>query len=513
MLARLKSFEPEFLPCALVAAVATALVFLAQAHIGLAPQEEGYLWYGVDAFARGEWPIRDFRSYDPGRYVWCAAWSPVFGGGILGLRAACALFACIGLTAGLLVARRVLPSRAWLAPIAVLIALWQFPGWRPFESSLSLVATYCAMRLFQGSSARTAFACGVFTGIAAIFGRNHGLYAGVALVLVLAMGFRAGNREHIARRIVALLLGTLVGYAPMFALIVLVPGFGTAFVDSILFFVGRDGLNIPHAATWPWTIDYERLQGIELVSTVALSIVFIAYVVVYAFGVIAATLGRLGPIARSPALVAAVCVGLPYVHHVAERSDIHHVAESVHPMLLSALALAAAFGPRAVRVVSVTMLALSALSIGTEQPIGRRFLARGSERAHVAFDAGGTELSIDGLVARRLESVRAHVTSKVPPDAKLLLSTKLLVLYPILGRSSPVWDVYPSWVADTQLHQRMLDELSSVDWIFLQDVAVGGAAERRLASTYPGVWQRMQQDFDRIPTPELPENFVFLHRR
>lgn len=513
MLARLKSFEPELFTCAIVAAVITALVFVAQSRVGLAPQEEGYLWYGVDAVARGEWPIRDFRSYDPGRYLWCAAWSPVFGGGILGLRAACALFAWAGLLAGLLVARRVLPSRAWLVPAGAVIALWQFPGWRPFESSSSLIATYCAMRLVESPSARRSLACGVFVGVTAFFGRNHGLYAAVAFVLVHAVAVHAGRRERIFARLLALTGGTVLGYLPMLALVAFLPGFGRAFVDSVLFFLGRDGLNIPHPATWPWTLDYGRLHGIELAATVALSLVFVAYVAVYSLGGIVAAFGRIGSVARSPALVAAVCVGLPYVHHVAERSDVHHVAESVHPLLLCVLALAGAVGPRLVRGAAAALLAVSLLAIGTEQPLGRRLLARDTERAHVEFDARGTTLSIDGLVARRLEAVRARIARDVPPDAKLLLSTKLLTLYPLLERASPVWDVYPSWPADAELEQRMLDELSSVDWVFLQDVPVGGAEERRLANTYPGVWRRMQQDFDRIPTPELPDNFVFLHRR
>lgn len=526
MIARVKSIEPELSCGAALAAAITALVFVLQAHVGLAPQEEGYLWYGVEAVGRGEWPMRDFRSYDPGRYLWCAAWEHVFGHGILGLRAACAAFAWLGLTAGLLVARRVLPSRAWLVPAGLVIALWQFPAWRPFESSLSLMATWLALLLFESPNARRSFACGIFTGIAAFFGRNHGLYAGAAFVLVHVLALVAerarprtgAQRElHVVRRFAALAGGTLLGYAPMLALVALVPGFGRAFVDSIFFFVGREGLNIPYPATWPWTVDFGRLAGVELAAAIALSLVFVAYVAGYALATLVALRGKLGRLVRTPAIVAALCVGLPYAHHVSERSDIHHVAESVHPLLLCVLALAAAAGARRARLASglalTLLLAISALAIGTEQPLGRRWLARDTPRAFVAFDANGTELSVDGVVAQRLAAVRARVEQEVPRDAKLLLSTKLLVLYPLLDRRAPVWDVYPSWRADQEYEQRMLDELSSVDWAFLQDLPVGGIEEKRFANTYPGVWRRLQQDYERIATPELPENFLFLRRR
>lgn len=528
MFARLKSVEPELLSCAALAAVLTLVAFLAQAHVGLAPQDEGYLWYGVEAVARGEWPMRDFRSYDPGRYLWCAGFEAVFGHGLLVLRAACAAFACIGLTAALLVVRRVVPSRAWLLPAGVLFALWQFPTWRPFDSTPALVATYVALRLVESPNARRALVAGLVTGLAAFFGRNHGLYAGVAFVLALAVAFATGRRERPVMRLAALAFGTVIGYLPMLALVAFVPGFARAFVESVLFFVGRSSLNIPFPATWPWTVDAAHLAGVELAAAYALSLVFVLFVVGYALLGLVTLFGRLGPLVRTPAVVAATCVGLPYVHLVAERSDVYHVAVSVPPLLLGVLALA--FGSRSASgasaeaapsraprragaLVLAALLATSVLAIGTEQPLGRRALARGTPREFVAFDASGTELQVDGVVAQRLAAVRARITSTVPRDAKLLLSTKLLALYPLLDRGSPVWDVYPTWQADAAMEQRMLDELSSVDWVFLQDVAVGGVEEKRFANTYPGVWRRLQQDYERIPTPELPENFVFLHRR
>ena len=71
------------------------------ASLNLIPADEGFLWYGVLQTRAGEIPIRDFQSYDPGRYYWCAAWSFLFGGGILGLRASIAVMQAVGLFFGL----------------------------------------------------------------------------------------------------------------------------------------------------------------------------------------------------------------------------------------------------------------------------------------------------------------------------------------------------------------------------------------------------------------------------
>lgn len=523
MFARLRDFEPDLLACAALAAALTCVAYLLQAHVGLAPQDEGYLWYGVEAVVRGEWPLRDFRSYDPGRYLWCAAFEHVFGGGILVLRAACASFAAIGLTAGLLVLRRC--TRTWFATISggLLLLAWQFPSWRSFDAALALVAVYTAARLAERPSARRTFAAGVLVGLAAFFGRNHGLYLGVAFVGVLVLGGAREGRTPGLRGPAALVGGTLLGYAPMFAAIAVVPGFARAFYESILFYVGRSSLNVPFPATWPWTVDAERLQGVELVSAYALSAVFVLFVVGYAalgFVVLRDRIRRASP---TPELVAALCVGLPYVHLVAERSDIYHVAVTVAPLLLGVVALACEFqrargassapGRSFGAVTLVVLFAISVFAIGTQQPLGRRLAARGSPREYVAFDARGSTLEVDAQVAQRLDAVRARIEREVPSGEPILLGSKLLALYPLLGRKAPVWDVYPLWPADDEAQQRMLDELSSVRWVFLQDLGVGGVEERRFANTHPKVWRRLEQDFDRVPTPELPDNFLFLRRR
>src|SRR5579885_871162 len=52
---------------ALLALALTATLFLFQFRIDWNPSDEGFLWYGAVRTAHGGVPLRDFRSYDPGR--------------------------------------------------------------------------------------------------------------------------------------------------------------------------------------------------------------------------------------------------------------------------------------------------------------------------------------------------------------------------------------------------------------------------------------------------------------
>jgi len=59
--------------------------------------DEGFVWYGCILTAGSKIPLRDFYSYDPGRYYWVAAFSPWLGQGILAMRIATAAFQALGL--------------------------------------------------------------------------------------------------------------------------------------------------------------------------------------------------------------------------------------------------------------------------------------------------------------------------------------------------------------------------------------------------------------------------------
>ncbi|MGB8167109.1 MAG: hypothetical protein WCF18_06430, partial [Chthoniobacteraceae bacterium] len=154
--------------------------YLFDAELGVNFSDEGFLWYGASAVRRGLVPMRDFQAYDPGRYWWTAAWSFVLGEGLMPLRLSCVLFQCLGVFAGLLAARRVCRHWAFLIGVALLLCAWMHPRYKCFEQSIALMFVYAGVLLLEKPSLRRHFCVGLFGGLMAFMGRNHGAYFVVA---------------------------------------------------------------------------------------------------------------------------------------------------------------------------------------------------------------------------------------------------------------------------------------------------------------------------------------------
>ena len=171
-----------------IVALSSALVaisFWLQGDIGLNLADEGYLWYGALRTLEGDVPIRDFRSYDPGRYYWVAGGSFLFGKGILGVRESVAIFQFIGLFFGLLATTRIVKSRIILILVGVLLVIWMFPRFKLFETSITMIGVYVACQLIEHPSKKRLLIAGIFCGLAAFLGRNHGLYNFLAFTSLL----------------------------------------------------------------------------------------------------------------------------------------------------------------------------------------------------------------------------------------------------------------------------------------------------------------------------------------
>ena len=161
-------------------AASTALAFFYwEGRQGFSLWDEGYLWYGVQRVMLGEVPIRDFMAYDPGRYYLSAFTMLLYGdNGIMALRATEAVIQAIGLYIGLrlLVRGSAKSNIIYLFLTSFTMALWMSERHRIFESTIPIALIGILAHLVEQPSSRRYFFAGSIVGLAALFGRNHGVY-------------------------------------------------------------------------------------------------------------------------------------------------------------------------------------------------------------------------------------------------------------------------------------------------------------------------------------------------
>ncbi|MEA2695630.1 MAG: hypothetical protein QOJ16_5017, partial [Acidobacteriota bacterium] len=343
----------------LLAVVLTFGLFLYQRRLDFYVAEEGFLWYGAIGAAHGEVPFRDFYSYDPGRYYWAAAWAKLLGDGILALRFSTAVFQALGLFCGLLAAWRLTHRRWLLALVGVLLLAWMEPRNRLFEPALAMAAVAAAVALLEKPSLRRHFWAGALVGLGLFFGKNHGLYLGVAfllLILLLRWRWPALGESGLPRRLVAWILGGITGASPLLLMLAFVPGFFGAYVDSIRFFFEQGRTNFPIPIPWPWRVDFADQTVTEAARELASGVGFLLFPLFVAGVALLVVRTRRAELRSRALLIGSGAVALVYMHYAFSRADLVHLAPSIHPLLLGLAAVPALLaGRRRLAVVSAAL--------------------------------------------------------------------------------------------------------------------------------------------------------------
>jgi hypothetical protein len=487
--------RPSGPPALVVWLIACALAWMAfalEGHIGFDLNDEGFLWYGTIETARGAVPVRDFQSYEPGRYYWGALWFwMLHDQGIVSLRLAIAAFEAIGLACGLFVARRILPSTPLLALTGLVLALWVEPRFRVFEFTITLASVLVAVRLLERPTARRHLEIGLFIGLAAFFGRNHALYAFVAGLLVCLLASPRGE-ERLPRRSAALAAGICLGATPLLSMILFVPGFRGSLANVVDMNVQTGisltkglfvpGINVP----WPQN-PWELPKRFAFATTLAL------LPALYAIGALRLLVGP--GTARWNVAAASTIVGTVYLHHIYARPDEMHLASGIAPFFLLLLAFAPARPAWWQECVALLILAfglqLSLETIVNHHPLYQlKSFSDRFEKVRVR----GEHLWVwawQANVIRTLKSLKGDVA--VADD--ILIVPSMPGLYPTLQKRAPVWRllfIFPD-TAERQDELITTLERKKVAWAVVCDVAWDRRDELRLRNAYPHLYAYLQK--------------------
>jgi len=500
------------------------LVFLLQGNVGLNIPDEGFLWYGTIRTALGEVPVRDFQSYEPGRYYWGLLWFKLLrNDGILALRISQSVFQFVGLSLALLLLRRILSS--WVAMIfgAAILARWMFPTWKIYEPVILIAAVYFAVLIIERPSRTRHLVAGVFIGVAAFFGRNHGLYCTVGFILLIIFVFWKLDRRSLFERLGALSLGIVIGYLPMLLMMAFVPGFFGRVVEDLVFNL-HSGTTLPIPVPWPWRQTY-RLIGIrEAINRLSIGLLFLALPAFYLFAFIRLLLKR--TVHAHPVFIASAFVGVIYLHYTFGRPQLYYLTWTIPPVILGLIAVPESFSTdhhKKLAVVTWSILvvfSLSALELAQDNYFSVK--ARTFVKAKLFRRNGGDfdqAMNAQGLVKADVrgdnlwisKDTAALIDSAKTIDQMLTSNDQILIvpyypgLYAILGRRSPLWEIYFLIPRPTSEQEKMSRELENkrVGWAFVCHQYVDDRPELAFQNTHSFLWQYLMENFETVTTEEM----------
>lgn len=485
-------------------------------HVGLSLMDEGYLWQGMDAVKAGLIPIRDFHGYDPGRYYWVAAWSYVFGDGLVAMRQSCVVFSVIGVFLGCLACSRI--SRSWwfLSAIALILSLWMEPRYKAFEQAISLAVIYVATVLLESPTKARHFWAGIFVGALAVFGRNHAVYAAFSFIgLQALLLFRDGKPQF--PKMLAWSGGVTAGFLPYGASIVFVPGLFAAYLAQLKKDVGS-GTNLFCPIPWPWSISTKTSapQWLHEFVVGACFVTIILSLVLAAFWIIREFLKRRAPLQEST-LVAALAVTATYSHHAFSRADLVHLSHVGAALMVVCVAFVAAWCKKAPRLglwlgtVFAAMLTLPSVGLVT----GAAALALSSTSYPVEMEVRKEPMNVARYEAQMV-MIGRYVTEKLMADGEnIAFIPHTPGLYPITNRICPLYQSYFILPSSETEQDATIEQLNGkrVNWIVLQDIPLDGRNDLRFRNTDKKVFAFISQNYEVVQFDGLNKNTKVLKRK
>ena len=455
--------------------------------------DEGYMVYGVQALLRGETPIRDFRAYDPGRYLWFALWAAFLGPGFLAVRAAMAAMAAAGVCFATWIAFDASGNAVLAALLGTLVVFCIYPRVKQIEISFCLFIFAVNYQIIGGGG-NPAF-LGAFGAVCALFGLNLVVYFIGSSILAFALAMVSQGLGSLSG-VPTFVGGFLLSLLPFVIIAGLIPNFCKSYLErKVLPLFRRGTTNLPLPRPWIWS--NRPLYGASNIPAIVLKTLFTFSPFVYLLVIF---LVLTVPDARNRAdinLVLAACsTGIVFFHYAFSRADLVHLVPALQPFIIMLGAVSVAFLPvSAAGLVLLLPLAGSILllrGIGvlgqTWMPFRRRLqpMATKTERLLVARH-----------VADRVASIQLVVESASSENDPLFVAPHLPGLLALFNRRTAVYDTFPVYPATKKAQDDMLDELkaSKPPVAIISNRNLDGRDDLRFEKNYPIVFSYVEKNY------------------
>jgi hypothetical protein len=474
---------------AFVLGLATVLIFfLWEGRQGFSLWDEGYLWYGVQRVLVGEVPIRDFQAYDPGRYYWSAALMRLAGSdGIMAVRTTVVILQALALATvlGWLTSEAGKSGNVrYVLICALTLVVWMVPRHKVFDIAFS-IGLVCVLACWVRRPTRSNyFLAGLFVGLVAYFGRNHGVYGVMASCGVFGyLAVRCDGWKEWFLGIMVFAFGGLVGYLPMFLTMLLAPGFTPAFIDSIRFLLDVKTTNLPLPTPWPWLARFGTIPVVDAFRDLVIGLFFLSTLV---FGLLAmayVTMSRWRGRSVRPLFVACAFSAIPYAHYAFSRADPGHLAQGIFPTLVGLLAIAGASSGWRRYLVAAPLCLLSLFAMAPMHP-GWQCMP---DARCPPLDIGRDRLWVDPATASDVVLIERLQREFAPAGHSFYVAPLLPGAWALLHAKSPTWEIYTAWDRSAAFQQSEIDRLKAANpgFVLVYDLALDGREELRFKNTHP----------------------------
>ncbi len=454
--------------------------------------DEGYYWYGAQRVLQGEVPMRDFMSYDVGRYYWAAAFMRLMGDdGLFAARLSAVVYQTFGTLLGVFTCLLALQREGavrWLFALlaAFILTIWAIPYYKVYDHATSIIIVAMLVLMLKTAKPAAWLFAGICLGIAAIMGRNHGVYGAVAFILVVsALLVQTHSRPALAGLCGYFFLGVLSGFSPMLIMMLANDGFTTAFIDSIVRMFKHGATNIPLPVPWPWSVKPGELGVFWTSVTILTGIGFVFLLAFPLVGILALAFKRfdMNSDARK-VLVATVAATIPYAHYAFSRPDLTHLSLGIFPALIGLMATGGLMkGSRPLALV-VSLLGVSLVTLSGSNA----YLAHNLIKIdHVKTDVAGEQLWISRGLSERLQLITRELQELTGPSGKFLALPNMPSIHAIFRVKMPIWETYSLIPRDRDFEIAEIRRLESSlpESVLLSDHALDGNPEFRYSRMHP----------------------------
>jgi hypothetical protein len=506
---------PIFVETLLLSVMVTSALLFLQWGYGFNWTDEGILWYGSQRTALGQVPLRDFFSYDPGRYYWSAfIFKTLRGNGLFEQIVANYCFGMLGLVVAYLAMSKAMLGRRWRILILVLLGIMLgFPRHKIYEQTLSLVAMAgIVLLLANPAKLNYWFSFGVAAGLAAFIGRNSGLYFVIAALLLLVMLKISGERIFTGRTLGAFSSGVAVGYLPMLFMLCFVNGFAPAFFRSMTQLTSNRQLKLP--IPFPWHVPLQNLHGVDVMQARAVSILCLVVPITYGLLVLG-WLKSKGNWDRALQLACAASVaGLPYLHHAFSRADFPHIAQGVVPFALAIGAVSQhLWKVQKPRLALACLAGLTVLVLACWLPREPliEYLRVKTRHPEMVEQIGiaGRKFEVATSEADVMRVVRTAFVRCGAVEGSFLAMPYYPGLYAFLNTRAPFWELFYFYRPSDEFeraHIEALEKNATALVLLNQDATIDGTDTLKIGQTNPQLAQYILDNFQPSGT-KLPKGF------